>query len=121
MAADQPIGEFTLKSTSLTISAGPAGSTVIKANFEGSAGALGVVIGTGAFIGAKNGTYSWTAIAYLGNGEAMTGGGPGTFESIGNHHWKTQGVLHMSNGQTLTTEGEIDLATRSWNGKIFAK
>jgi hypothetical protein len=121
MASDQPIGEYSLKSTSLTISAGPAGSTIIEANFEGSAGAFGAVIGTGAFIGAKHGTYSWTAIAYLDDGESMTGGGPGSYETIGKHRWKTQGILHMSNGQTLTTEGEFDLATRSWNGKIFSK
>jgi hypothetical protein len=121
MASDRPIGEYALKSTSLTISAGPAGSTIIEVNFEGSAGAFGTIIGTGAFVGAKNGTYRWTAIAYLDNGEAVTASGPGTYESTGKHRWKTQGVLHMSNWQTLITDGEIDLATRSWNGKIFEK
>jgi len=31
------------------------------------------------------------------------------------------GFVELSDGQTLVIEGEVDLATRSWNGKIFEK
>jgi hypothetical protein len=49
----------------------------------------------------------------------QSGTGSGTFESSGKHHWRTQGLLQVSDGRNLITEGEIDLAARSWTGKIF--
>jgi hypothetical protein len=44
--------------------------------------------------------------------------GQGTTESIGKHRWRTAGFVHISDGRRLASEGEIDLASRSWKGKI---
>jgi hypothetical protein len=30
-------------------------------------------------------------------------------------------IVQNSDGRTLVSEGEIDLASRSWNGKLFEK
>jgi hypothetical protein len=36
MAAGQPIGEYSLKATSLTLTPGPGGSVLVQANYEGT-------------------------------------------------------------------------------------
>lgn len=53
MAAGKPIGEFSLKTTSLTFTPGPGGSTLVSANFEGTATGLGTVAGTATFVSAR--------------------------------------------------------------------
>jgi len=121
MAAGKQIGEFSLKFTSITLTPGPAGSNLLQANCEGTATGFGTILGTATFVGAKSGTYSWCSQAYLDDGEVVTGAGPGAYESVGKHRWRTQGSVQISDGRTVPTEGEIDLATRSWTGKIFAQ
>ena len=121
MAAGKLLGEYSFKFTSLTITPGPAGSVLIAGNCEGEASGFGTIVGTATFVGRKSGTFSWCSVAYLNNGDELSGTGPGTFESSGKHRWRTQGFVEISDGQTIASEGEIDLATRSWNGKIFEK
>ena len=121
MAKGKELGEFSLKSTSLTLSPGPAGSTLIQGNFEGTATGFGAVLGTAAFVGGKSGTFSYCGGAYLDNGDTNSATGTGTYESIGKHRWSTVGLLQTADGQALVSEGEIDLATRSWKGKLFEK
>ena len=121
MATGKQIGEYSMKSTSWTLSAGPAGSTVIVGNFEGIATGFGSVLGTGTFLVGKMGTFSWCGAAYPDNGDIDTATGTGTYESVGKHRWRTAGTLHLSDRRTLISEGEVDLATRSWNGKLFEK
>lgn len=89
--------------------------------FELNQTASGNHRGTATFVGAKSGTYSWCSQAYLDDGEVVTGAGPGAYESVGKHRWRTQGSVQISAGRTVPTEGEIDLATRPWTGKIFAQ
>ena len=119
MAKGKQVGEFSLKFTSLTLTPGPAGSIVTQGNCEGSATGYGTVLGTGAFVGGKSGTFSACWAAYLDNGEQLSGIGSGTYESSGKHRWRTQHVIQISNGTSIVNEGEIDLATRSWTGKNF--
>ena len=115
------MGEYSLKSTSITFNPGPAGSTLAAVNFEGTATGFGAVLGTATFVGDKNGTYSWCAQAFLDNGDIIAGNGPGTFESIGQHKWRTRGTMQLSDGRVIGGEGEVDLAKRSWTGKIFGQ
>jgi hypothetical protein len=65
--------------------------------------------------------FSWCGSSFLDNGEQNSHTGPGTYESSGKHHWRTQLFVEVSDGRALVSEGEIDLATRSWNGKLFEK
>ena len=53
------------------------------------------------------------------NGDFLHATGQGTYESTGKHKWKTADFLQLSDGRRTSSEGEIDLAERSWKGKIF--
>jgi len=124
MATGKQVGEYSAKFTTLTFSPGPHGSTLIQGNVEGSATGLGAVLGTGSFVvgGGKSGTYSWCGIAYLDDGEQVAINAVGTYENIGKHRWRTQApVVQLSDGRAQAFEGEIDLATRTWTGKLFER
>jgi hypothetical protein len=121
MAKGNEVASFSMKSTSATYTPGAGGSTVTSVNFEGTAtGGFGTIAGTGVFVGAKAGTLSYTGVAYMDNGETMFSHGSGSFESTGQHHWKTTGVMDLSDGSRMLSEGEIDLAERTWTGKVYA-
>jgi hypothetical protein len=118
--AGKAIGEFSLKAITATYSPGPAGGVLNRVNWEGTATGFGVVFGTATFAGgAKGGSYSWCGEAFMDDGSVLTGGGPGTVESVGKHRWSTKGYMDLSDGRRIATEGEIDLASRSWKGAIF--
>jgi len=119
MAKGKQAGEFSLNFTSLTLSPGPAGSVVVQGNCEGTATSFGTVFGTASFVGGKSGTLSWCSSAYLEDGQQLSSSGSGTYESSGKHRWRTLGFLQVSDGRSLISEGEIELAKRSWVGKIF--
>jgi hypothetical protein len=121
MASGKPIGEFSFKFTSITVKPGPGASTIIEGNYEGTTSVVGTLLGTAAFVGRKSGTYSSYSAAYPDDGEEISGTGAGIYESSGKHCWKTHGFVHLSNGRSVDVEGEIDLATHSWNGKILEK
>jgi hypothetical protein len=120
MASAKPVGEFSLKMVTLTTSPGPGGSPLIQANWEGTATGFGAVFGTATYVGSppKGGTFSWSSVAYLDNGDALSGIGQGTYESTGKHRWRTEGFFQISDGRRLSSEGEVDLASREWKGKI---
>jgi hypothetical protein len=102
------------------LSPGPAGGVLNQVNWEGTATGFGAVFGTATYAGGpKGGTYSWCAEAFLDNGNALTGGGPGTFESVGKHRWRKKGYTDISDSRRIVGEGEIDLVSRSWKGTIF--
>jgi hypothetical protein len=120
MASGKAIGEFSLKAITVTYSPGPAGGVLIQVNWEGTATGFGALFGTATYAGSgKGGTYSWCAEAFLDDGDTLTGVGPGTFESVGKHRWRTKGYVDLSDGRRITDEGEMDLASRSWKGTIF--
>ena len=72
-------------------------------------------------MGGKSGTLSWCAGAYLDNGDQLSGTGSGTYESSGKHHWRMQLFVQISDGRSVTAEGEMDLASRSMSGKLFER
>ena len=123
MATGKQVGEFSLKSTSLTLTPGPGGSVLIQGNFEGTSAAFGTILRTATFVSvaSKSGTYSVCAAAHLDNGDTLTGNGQGTFESIGRQKWRLQELIDISDGRRFDVESEIDLASRSWTGKIFER
>jgi hypothetical protein len=58
MASGKPVGEFSLKASTLTYTPGPAGSVLVQVNFEGPATNFGTVLGTMTAVsaGQKSGT-----------------------------------------------------------------
>jgi hypothetical protein len=57
----------------------------------------------------------------LDDGEVVRGDGSGSYESVGKHRWRTQGFVQSSTGDSAVNDGEIDLAARSWTGKLLEK
>jgi hypothetical protein len=120
MASGKQIGEFSFKAITIGNSPGPAGSVLIHVNWEGTASGFGAVFVTTTYVGgAKSGTYGDSATAYLDNGDGLQSIGQGTYESTGKHQWRTAGFMQISDGRRIASEGEIDLASRSYKGKIF--
>ena len=92
----------------ITNTPGPAGSTLIQVNFEGTGTGFGEIFDTSTFIGGgKDGTFSQVGAAYLENGEILNGLGQGTYESKGNHLWSTKSIIQISDGRRLASAGEI--------------
>jgi hypothetical protein len=119
MATGKALGEFSLKAITATYSPGPAGGVLSQVNWEGTATGFGTVFGTATFGGGpKGGSYSLCTEAFMDNGDIMTGIGQGTFETVGKHRWRTEGFMQLSDGRRIAGDGEIDLAARSWKGKI---
>jgi hypothetical protein len=117
--AGKPIGEFSLKMITITNSPGPAGSTLIRVNFEGTGTGFGAIFDTATFIGGgKDGTFSQVGAAYLDDGGILNGLGQGTYESKGKHRWSTMSIIQISDGRRLSSTGEIDLAARTWKGTL---
>lgn len=120
MALGKQVGEFSFKFTSLITTSGPAGSVLNQFTWEGTATGFGAVFTTTTSVGGpKNGTFSECGTAYLDNGDSLSGIGQGTYESTGKHRWRTADFIQISDGRRMAKEGEVDLASRSWKGKIF--
>ena len=117
MASGKKIGEFSLKMITTTHTAGPAGSILNRVNFEGTATGFGEIYETATFIGGgKDGTFSLVGQGFLDNGEVLSGIGQGTYESKGKHRWSTASIIQISDGRRIASDGEINLAARTWKG-----
>jgi hypothetical protein len=120
MAKGKQLGEFSLKFTTFVNIPGPAGDVHRQVTWEGPLTGFGTIFETVTFGGAsKAGTYSSCGTAFMDNGDFLSGIGQGAYESTGKHRWRTAGFVQISDGRKVATEGEIDLAERSWKGKVF--
>src|SRR5271163_1139753 len=120
MASSKAIGEYSLKSITSTNSPEPAGSILISVNWEGTATGFGALFGTSTFVGgSKSGTFNWFSVAYLENGDQLSSTGQGTYESNGKNQWSTKSIVDISDGRRLRSDGEINLAARTWKGTMY--
>ena len=118
--AGKQIGEFSFKFTTFINTPGPAGDVLRQVTWEGAATGFGTVFTTVTYSGgSKSGTFSECGHAFMDNGDFLHGIGQGTYESKGVHKWRTAGFMQLSDGRRMSSEGEIDLAERSWKGKLF--
>ena len=121
MAKGNELATFAMTSTSATFRPGPAGAVITAVNWEGTAtGGFGAVLGTAEFVGGNSGTLSYCGASYLDDGGQLYLNGSGDYESTGQHRWKTTLILDFSDGSRILGEGEIDLAARTWNGKVYS-
>jgi hypothetical protein len=121
-----PVGEFSLEH---------GGTTYLKtddgvdsyANFMGTATGFGTVSGTLKVSNPLSGSIStsgactWASQAFLDDGTSVTSAGEGTYEQqSGEHRWVITLDIQLSNGDRLRSEGEINLQTLVFSGKIYA-
>ena len=117
-------GEFTLKHLGNTYVKNDDGVVVAYASYEGTATGFGTVMGTMCFPlvenGATSGKCSWAGQAFQPDGTNTSSSGDGTWEQVeGKHAWKTSiPALAISDGRVISSQGEIDLEARTFNGQL---
>jgi hypothetical protein len=123
----EQIGEFSLTHAGSTYAKTPEGELANYANFSGTATGFGAVFGTLKFqnplsdMGAKSGECTWSGQAFLDDGTSLGGFGEGTWEQVGDQNkWSVTMNVQVSDGSTHRSEGEIDLATLAFTGKLYS-
>ena len=119
MALGKEIGDFSFNLTSTSYAEDGDG---VQLNYEGTATGFGTVLGSlygRGEPGAKQGTCSWRAQAFLDSGDQVVGSGEGTWEEIGKHRWRVRILNQTSDGQIFAADGAVDLASRSFAGKLI--
>lgn len=119
MALGKEIGTFDFKITSWS-QAEDGGSVSITVDGTGSD--FGTVLGTLTGViapGAKSGAASWRSQAFLDNGEAVQGRGEGTWVDSGKHQWRIRMNVAISDDRFIAADGTLNLADRSFKGKIL--
>ena len=123
MSDKKEIAKFTAKSTSIALSELPGGGLNFQINLEGtvSGGFEGAILMTiqASSADLKNGSYSHVVGGYLSDGSSVSVSGGGTLQSVGTHKWRLRGSDITSDGLAVVTDGEMDLATRTYNGTIY--
>jgi hypothetical protein len=123
MSNGKEIAAFEYGATSITITPLPGGARNFQLNMEGTvSGAWDATAMSTMNIDTddmKNGTFSATVVAYLADGTVVTGDGVGTTQAIGGNKWRIRSNAITSDGHSISTDGEMDLATRSYKGKVY--
>jgi len=121
MQKDKQLGEFSFKAISNRV----RDDDKLEINWEGTAIGFGVVVSTMIVtVGdGKSGRYDQNGVSYRDDGTITTSKNQtGEYKSIGKHKWATTGALKIkADGRELLVieEGEMDRATKTWNGKIY--
>jgi hypothetical protein len=119
MALGKELGTYSFKWTGTRYS--EDGATV-KVDCDGTATDFGTVLGTiilRAEPEATGGPCSWRGQSFLDSGERVVITGEGTWEDSGTNQWRVRFLINTSNGQTFASDGTLDLAARTLNGKML--
>ena len=118
-------GEFSLEMKGQAQESIDSGIRLIS-HWEGTATGFGAVFGTLTVdlssddIAATSGTCRWVAVGFLPDGGRDGGAAEGTWtQHAGRNAWSLNLTGTSANGQKMRSEGEIDLASRSWTGKMY--
>ena len=125
MASGKQTGSYLGRTTSTTISPGPGTAITLQANVEGT-GSLDRGEFTYALTysvemepEAKSGTFSQCGLVDMKDGTRVGFRNQGTWEESSAGKISNQGSGQVSDGTTYADEFEIDLATRTWTGKLY--
>ncbi len=121
MPTGKEIGSYKSKSTSMTVTNIDGDQRTIEVNMEGEvSGQLsGTVVSTVIYTGTNDrGSYSDKGVGFLESG-VLHGEGMGVYWLEKPGEWETRGAVTLGNGQTVIAEGRVNLAKRTWNGKLF--
>ena len=122
MPQGKELGEFNFKSSAVRVIALDGDERTIEISVEGEVtGQLSAtVLDTVTFRGTDDrGSYAEKAVGYLGSGDAASSEGAGVYWLTKPGEWETRGVVQLDLGQKLISEGRVELATRTWSGKIY--
>jgi hypothetical protein len=119
------IGEFSFTHVGNVYGKNDDGVVVAYANYDGEATGFGTVMGTMSFPlpegGATSGACTWTGQGFPPDRGWVSGSGDGTWEQIeGKYAWKISiPAIENSDGSRVRSEGELDLAARTFKGQMF--
>ena len=119
MALGQEIGDFETRVTSWDYQEDFKSVAIVV---DGTATGFGTVLGTlncKLAPGAKSASCSWRSQAFLENGDIISGVGEGNWVESGKHQWRVRMTITLNDGRFIAAEGTLDLASRSFNGKIL--
>ena len=121
----EPLGEFAHRHTGNSYTPREGGGLVVNSSWEGAATGYGTVFGSLIFDvedGATGGAVQWVGQAYPPDSDFTNGNGTGTWAQVeGAHRWTISiPVIVVSNGDRIRCEGEVDLATRTFTGQMYA-
>jgi hypothetical protein len=123
MAFGKEVASFSTKSTSMTKGTDAAGNHTFDMNMEGTVSGAwsGTLLLTmiGSTADFQSGTYTADSAAYLDDGSVVTATGGGVFGATSGHKWQVNGTGVLADGSRFAAEAVLDLASRSYNGKIF--
>ncbi len=122
MPLGKETGTFTSTATSVRMTAVDGANRTVEGSYEGEVtGELaGPVLRTITFSGDnEGGTYTGCGMSFDASGDAIHGEEQGAYMRTAPGVWATRGVVRLSTGQTIVAEGEVALAARTWEGKLF--
>lgn len=125
MAVGNQIGTFNLTSTSITLHAKGSNVSTAEVNFEGTvSGEMASTVLATMTVESNdgvNGDYRICARCFAPDGTVFDAVGDGKTTSAGGQKWTVAGVTTLSDGRSTAVQGEIDLAARSFSGKMFER
>ena len=125
MTVGKQIGTFEMKSTSVSLIHNKGDVLTTKLNLEGrvSGEVESEALATMTIESAdgKDGTYTVCARYFMPDGSIMDAWGEGETISQEGHNWRVAGIADRSNGDHIAVQGLIDLAKRSFEGRIFER
>lgn len=121
----EALGEFAHRHLGNSYTAREGGGLVVNSSWEGTATGYGTVFGTLIFQvedGAAGGGVQWVGQAYPPDTDFVNANGSGTWAQVeGAHRWAISiPVIVVSNGDRVRCEGQVDLATRTFTGQMYA-
>ena len=118
-------GEFSFKHTGNVYGKTDNGELATYSSWEGTGTGYGTIFGTLSLTqalaeaGATIGSCTWAGQGYLEDGTTVGAIGEGVWTQLeGRHTWKVELDVDISNGERHRTVGEIDLASRTFNGRF---
>jgi len=125
MAIGKELGTFRMRSTSITLVPGRRQVRRLSVNFEGEiSGELhGFVIATMTVDSAEgeDGEYTVSSRIFHDGGGVTDAVGGGTTTHQASHVWLVAGVSDVSGGRSFAIKGEFDLASRTYEGKLYER
>lgn len=122
MPLGKQIGAYEGKSTSINV-VSLGDQDVVEATYEGTTtGDLaGPWIGTATYSGTdEEGEVHFAGIGWPEpSGERVKFEGSGLYKRIATNRWQTRVALRSSQGDQMVSEGQVELATRSWVGDLY--
>ena len=98
---------------------------MVNSSWEGAATGYGTVFGSLIFDvvdGGTGGSVQWVGQAFPPDTDFLNANGSGTWAQVeGAHRWTISiPVIAVSNGDRVRCEGQVDLATRTFTGQMYA-